>query len=303
MAESINELASSIVELLKESPMSISGISAKLKINWRTAASYLKLLKDLGLAREQAIKNKRIFFYLDKDNYFNLPIKPKDKATITTIYALIRKFCIEKFNKEPTKTQAHKILWKINKTLNLNLPIGWYKYGPLSIQAYKGDEKEEIKLSYEKDIKKITEEYCGLNSIELQNKIYKEENKRLYLIKKNLIENALNLRKDELNLLLIDLIKNVPEEAKDTATDYVRAMLLLGPKVMMQYFGLFWEYISMIILKDSIKGHYDPEIYMQDRIESAKKDIELLLDDIIKKYMDAKYSQDELYQRWVKGKR
>jgi len=303
MADGISELTSSIIKLLKEAPSSISDISAKLNINWRTAQSYLELLKSLGLTKEQTIKNKRVFFYLDKDNYFSLPIKPKDKTVISTIYALIKKFCNEKFNKEPTKTQVYKIIWKINQKLNLNLPIGWYKYGPLSLQAYKGDEKEETKLSYEKDIKEITEKYCLLDNIQLQNMIYKEEDKKLYLIKQEILEKANTINKEELSMLLMELIKYAPEETTDVTTDYARVMLLLGPKTMMQYFDLFWEYVAMIMLKNSIKDHYDTELYMREKIETAKKDIEILLDDVVRTYMDAKYSQDKLYQKWIQKKK
>lgn len=303
MADGISELTSSIILILKEAPLSISDVADKLSIDWRTAASYLELLKTLGLAKEQTIKNKRVFYYLDKDSYFNLPVKPKDKTIILTIYALIKKFCKEKFDKEPTKTQVYKIIWKINQLKQLNLPIGWYKYGPLSLQAYKGDEKEETKLSYEKDIKDITEKYCALDNIELQNKIYEEENKKLYLIKKELLDKAKDINKEELNMLLMDLIKYVPEEAKETTIDFARATLLLGPKVTMEYFGNFWEYIALVIFKESIKNSYNTEIYLDEKIATAKKDIQHIVFDLVTRYADAKHSQDNLYQRWVKQKK
>lgn len=302
MAESINNLASSIVELLKESPASISDISAKLKINWRTAASYLKLLKSLGLAKEQKIKNKNVFFYLDKDNYFSLPIKPKDKVIITTIYALIRKFCKNKFNKEPTKTHVYKILWRLKKETSLNPPIGWYLHGPCAIQIYQGDEKELIKLDNKTIdlIKETTEEYCEYDNITLQKKIYGDENNRLYQLKEKILD-----AEEGQDILLLELIKIVPKEAVDLTSDFARSTLALKWEKTRPLFEKFWKYIAMIIFKDTLIDYYGDDIglYLNDKIESAKKDIELLLDDVVRTYMDAKYSQDELYQRWIQRKK
>jgi len=287
MGERINDkILNSIIEVLKENPSSISEVSEKTKITWKTAEKYLKILEKLDLVKEKSIKkNSKTFFYKDNDNYFELPIKKEDNNKISSIYHHIKISCLKLFKKEPTKTQIYKIIWNVNKKLNLGLPIGWYRYGPCCVQIYESDEeKGELSKSTINIIEKVTEEYCPLEKYDLQKKIYKEENRYLYLTKEGLRELNQNDR-EELNNLLMDLIKYAPKEAIETVTDFARVALVLEWKKTKDLFieGL-WKYLTMIIFRDSLRFYYGIYIegYFEDKIKSVKKEVQLEILDMVK---------------------
>ncbi len=286
MSDKTQKIITSIKDVLSDKPLSISEISEKADINWRTAKHYLKILEKLGLVEEKSIKNTRTFFYKNKDNYFNLPIKEKHSKLISSIYANIKKTCLKLFDKEPTKTQAYKIIWRVDKELNLGLPIGWYRYGPCCVQIYKGNE-EDTKLDKNiiSIIEKTTKEYCFLDNMSLQKKIYTQEENKLYLTKQGLIELENNFEnKEELNMLLMDLIKYAPDETTETVTDFARATLLLGwEKTRICFIDYVWKYITMVVFKKSLKFYYgDSEVYWDDKIESAKKESQIIITDLVK---------------------
>lgn len=285
MGEKTTEIINSIKKSLREGPKSISDISKEAKINWRTAEQNLKLLKSLNLVIEKDIKNTRTFFYQEKNNYFDLPVKAKDSKYISTLYAHIKKFCHKFHNKEPTKTQVYKILWKINQTLKKNLPIGWYRYGPMCVQEYMNNEKEEIKLDPKTIslVKSITKEYCACENKELQRKIYEEEDEKLYLTK----EDLLSIKKDdkkEINPILMDFIKFSPPESIEAVTDFVRATLLAGWSETQEIFDNLWKYLTMTRFRDSLKPYYGEgvDIYLKQKIEATKKETQILTTDLVR---------------------
>ncbi len=304
MGEKREEVFKAIKRVLLDGPKSISEISKEANINWRTAEENLTFLKNLGIVKEIEIKNTRTFYYKENDTYFGLPVKENQRKLISTIYYYIKKFSKELLNQEPTKTQAYKIISKINDKLKLNLPIGWYLYGPCCVQIYKGDESEEIKLSKENItiIKETTEKYCRLDNFQLQNEIYKENNEHLYLIKQELTTKNFKT-KEEISPILMDLIKYSPQEAVDVVTDFARATLLLGLEKTRTCLDFLWNYLARIRFRDSLKDNYQGSINWYLDIEDAKKDAQLHILDLVRSHVESKHSQDKLYQRWVKKKK
>jgi Fe2+ or Zn2+ uptake regulation protein len=305
MGEKREEIFTAIKKALLDGPKSINEISKKAKINWITAEENLKFLKELGIVGELEIKNTRTFYYKDPENYFKLPIKEKDSETISTYYYHIKKSCQDILKKDLTKTQAYKILWVLNKKLSLNLPIGWYKYGPCCVQIFKGSEKEKKLEKKELNlIKETTLEYAKLEREELENKIYLDENKKVYLTKKELL-NFCGENKDELNILLMNFVMQVPKETQETVTDFVRATMMLGFQKTKDHFSLLWDYIAQVLFKESLKFYFGDSTsnYFDEKIAESKKEIEQIVSDLVLKKIDAKFAQDKLYQRWVKGKK
>ncbi|MGV8171658.1 MAG: hypothetical protein ACP5OA_03110 [Candidatus Woesearchaeota archaeon] len=294
MAEVRDKNVDTLIGFLKEKPRSINEIAKGLEINWRTAESYITLLKSLDLIFET--NNK--YFYKDKNNYFWLPVKSEHEKHIKTIYAHIKKFA----NKEPTKTQVYKIIWKINKLLDLKLPIGWYKYGPCCEIVYQGN--EEILINLQKQelnlIKETTEKYVALDNFDLQRKIYSEEDNKLYLLKEQLLN--CDTAKEKLDELLMQLIKLVPKEAIDVTTDFTRLVLLKGwDKDIKECWLFLWKYITIINHKESLSFYYDDiSAYMGSKIEEAKKDAQTMILSLTQSYMESKHSQDSRYQSWKK---
>src|SRR3989344_2728797 len=207
MGEKIANVIASITNVLKDGPKSIREISKLATINWRTAESYLEVLKKIDIVGEMTQKTPRLFYYKDQNNYFKLPIRKSESDFITTIYSKIIKICIKSYNKEPTKTQVYKILWNIDQKLKLGLPIGWYMYGPCCVQVYSGEEEAEkiqITKKIEIELTKTILEYCALDNIELQKKVYQDCSNNLYCTKEKLMVISPD-NKEELNLILMDL--------------------------------------------------------------------------------------------------
>jgi len=293
------ETTQAIIDVLKEGPKSISEIAEANDINWRTAENQLTQLEKLGVVMKKE-GHSNMFYYKDDNNYYKLYIKQKDKELISAIYSLIKEHCIKKYDKEPTKTHVYKILWKINKKLGLNLPIGWYMYGPCCVQIYTGDEpRSKLDNKTESLVKETTEEYCKFDNIELQRMIYEEEKDPLYILKEELNESK---TKEQRDFILMELVKVVPNEAVETTTDFVRATLMLGWEQTRAIFNNLWKYIALIRFKESLEGYYKDSInlYLNKKIESLREEVQIRVTDIVKTYVDAKYSQDEIYQSWKK---
>ena len=117
MGEKIANMIASITNVLTDNPQSIRKIAKLASINWRTAESYLEILKEINIVGEIEQKTHKLFYYKDPNNYFRLPIKKSHSNLISTIYSKIKTLCSKFYNKEPTKTQVYKILW--------NLPDIW----------------------------------------------------------------------------------------------------------------------------------------------------------------------------------
>lgn len=289
MADQTAKILESIKIALRDKPLSISEISEKANINWRTAENNLRILESLGLVFERNIKNTRTFFYKEKNNYFDLPVKNEDIKKINTIYYHIKKFCQKFYNQEPTKTQAYKIIWKINQKLNLNLPIGWYMYGPLCVQEFYNNEPKEINFSNSTInlIEKTTQEFCALDNFKLQKRVYGESDENLYLAKEKLISRTLTNRED-LNSVLMDLIKYAPRETVEVVTDFARATLLVGiEKTLSCFLEAVWKYVALVRWRDSLIAYYlDLSGYI--KIDEIKKEAQLRILDIVKSHVKSK---------------
>ena len=287
-----------IISFLQEGPNSINEIASKLKLNWKTTEENLTLLKELNRVSEEPIKNKRMFFLKDPNNYFKLPIKTEHKKIISTIYFHIKRYCKELYQKEPTKTQVYKIMWKLNIK---DLPIGWYRYGPICIQPYNGNEEDYQGLTIDKGlIKETVADYCSKDNIELQNQVYQEANNQLYLTKTKLLTEE--LEKEELNLTLMDLMKYASKE--DVVDYFARAVMMQGftNQLKEYFFEQLWPLITKINLKQDLKFYYQDNIkyYFDEDIQKTKEEAELKITEIISNHLDIKYSQDKRYQSWKK---
>lgn len=275
MGEKVASSLNHMLEALREGPLSISDLSKKAQINWRTADQYLKLLESLGLVTERSVKNTKTFLLKEKENYFGLPVRKKHHNKINAIYRAIKKHCLEVYSREPTKTQAYKTLWKVDKELNLGLPIGWYLYGPLCVQTYAGNEtlSETLSRKEHRLIKDTVEEFCKCDNFELQNKIYDDANNKLYQTKEKLVKGNYS-DKEDINPALMDLVKFAPPETLDVVTDFARTVLMLGWEKTGACFEWVWKYVSRVSYKESLRFYYGEatDVYFEDKIKDAKKE-------------------------------
>ena len=177
-----------IIKFLESGTKSIHEIAKKLGVNWSTAVQNLELLSSLNKVFEKSIKNKRVFFYKDSNNYFRLPVKEEDKKLIDSIYAEIKKEWNKLIHEDPTKTQAYKTIWKVNRKLSLGLPMGWYRYGACCVEIYQNDHLGSVSPKIQTVVKEVVKEYSNYDNFELQRPVYKEARHKLYLTKEQFTE-------------------------------------------------------------------------------------------------------------------
>jgi hypothetical protein len=294
-----SDIIHSLLSSLKNGEQTLSQLSKSSGINRVTASQYITAFEKGGVVEiKTAGREKLISLKNSEDTYFNLPIKEQEKKVMHTIYSLIRTYCNQTYGKNPAKTHVYKIIYDVMKEKKLNLPVGWYQHGPCAVLIYSGNEESEIKLDYETLIKEKVEQYCKLEPIDLQKDIYKKYDSKLYNIKEDI--------KSGKEIDPLELLKVVPKETLDLVTDFARATMLLGwEKTRSIFFSSLWKYISLVNFKESLRIYYGDEIeeYLKDKIKERKQEAEEQLDQVIFEYTDAKYSQDELYQRWVKQKK
>jgi len=297
------DIIPAIINALRKGEQTLSKLSRSSNINRVTLSQYVQALEKADIiisnkkGRERIIKLRS-----NPGSYFDLPIKEEDNKYIETVYAFIKETCLKLYQKQPTKTQVYKILWEIRK--EKNIPIGWYQYGPCPVKIYKGNEKQFVNLSKDLKLKisKTVKDYCSLSNAQLQKKIYNKEHNQLYLLKEELITST-EIKKDDLNKLMFELIKNVPKEAVDITTDFARTALLLGWENTKIFFrDSVWKYIALVMFKESLKDYYGNEIedYLKDRISDIRSECEISIYYMVRSYTDSKYSQDEHYQSFLK---
>ena len=108
-----------------------------------------------------------------------------------------------------------------------------------------------------------------------------------------------------LNLVLMDLVKAVPHEAVETTTDFVRATLLLGWEKTRSLFDRIWKYIALLRLKISLISYYgeDISIYLDEEILNKQKEVQIIITDLVASHVKAKHSQEKRYQDWKRSRR
>ncbi|MBL7055343.1 helix-turn-helix transcriptional regulator [Candidatus Woesearchaeota archaeon] len=298
-----SEIIPVVLNALRIGEQTLNQLSKSSKINRVTLSQYISAFEKAGVLKTKKLGRERhIQLRNNPDSYFDLPIKEEDNKKLSTIYSYIKETCLKLYNKEPTKTQVYKILWELNK--ERNFPIGWYQHGPCAVRIYRGTEHKHQELDKDEKelIKRKVEEYCKLTSEELQKKVYSKENNELYLLKEKLITKP-EIEKDELNGLLMDLIKLTPKETISTVSDFVRTSLLLGwEKSKFLFTEHVWKYISLVVFKESLRDYYGDSIdlHLQEKINEIKIESNRIIENLVIDYTNSKHSQDKLYRRWVK---
>ena len=290
----ISEIEGRIKKVLKNGPKTTRQVSDQLKINWVTADKYLNYLESFDVVKSE--KQKRKVYYLkEKNNFFQIPLREEQERIIKKIYQVITE------TEKVTKTQAQKILFEVNKKLKLNLPVGWYKYGPITIMPYSEEHASEHEFSSKeiKFIKETTKEYAKKDNFDLEEYIYRKEENDLYLIKKQIQK-----EKENVNILLMDLINQVPETVREITTLYARSVMTIGwNHKTRELFNDLWKLIAKHRFQQDLTPffEYDISTYFDD--EAFESELRADIKNLIINYADSKHSQDTLYQTLVKRKK
>ncbi len=290
----ISEIEGRIKKVLKNGPKTTRQVSDQLKINWVTADKYLNYLESFDVVKSE--KQKRKVYYLkEKNNFFQIPLREEQERIIKKIYQVITE------TEKVTKTQAQKILFEVNLKLKLNLPVGWYKYGPITIMPYSEEHASEHEFSSKeiKFIKETTKEYAKKDNFDLEEYIYRKEENDLYLIKKQIQK-----EKENVNILLMDLINQVPETVREITTLYARSVMTIGwNHKTRELFNDLWKLIAKHRFQQDLTPffEYDISTYFDD--EAFESELRADIKNLIINYADSKHSQDTLYQTLVKRKK
>jgi DNA-binding transcriptional ArsR family regulator len=287
-----NELIEGIYMSLQSGPKSINDVAAGADTNWESARNSLELLKSLGLVIESEEGNKRLFRLKEPsriyegDVLFGLPLTKERNNLLSYLFMRIREEWKKKTGFFPNKSQVQKVLVKAVEDCKLDVPIGWYKFGMISVRNY--DPLRAYEYVVPQDSKKINDCVSGAvdyykdcrNSAELKNRQYSAKNNRLYLLKEKLSqiafirfteENRMMLRElltefafafpltddnrdlvKELNMFLatvISVVKSNDEEGLDAC----RADLSAG-------FDALWDTAATYMFYDSLRNYYPKDV-------------------------------------------
>ncbi len=287
-----NELIGEVFKSLKSGSKSINDVASEADTNWESARNSLELLKSLGLLVESEEGNKRLFRLKEPsrvyegDTLFGLPLTKERNNRISYLFMRIRKKWEESTGFFPNKSQMQKVLVKAVEDCSLDVPVGWYKFGMISVRNY--DPSIEYAFDMPADSVRIDEcvfsavdfyKDCR-NSTELKNRQYSSKKNQLYLLKEKLSEIAIirftdanrsmlrqlltefafafPLRDDNrdvvnvLNTFLASVIY-VVKNNDEAGLDACRSDLSAG-------FDVLWDLTATYMFYDSLKAFYAKDV-------------------------------------------
>lgn len=193
------DVINKILFSLKENPKTLSQIANSSSIHWDSAKNYLSQLEEMNIIYKEIINSKEYYILhpnpksqKNYNTYFNIPISKEIKEKLESFYALIQHEFKQITQKEPSTTQMYKILAKLDKEQQLNLPLCWYSYGLISPLIYNKEQQYEQKVFIETPIKdeiiSIIREYSQFTfTRKLLIEQYKEFNNQLYIKKEEFL--------------------------------------------------------------------------------------------------------------------
>ncbi len=146
------QIYNQIVSELKYQKLNIQQISTKTGIRWETVKNAVESLREGGFIDKQdkyySIKKD---FYYDPQTLLGIPLPEKQKKEIVGIANRIKK--LRNYN----NTFLQKSVVEVIKKNNLDLPHGWYLYGPCSGLKLTDDilKNYESTTKYDESIKEI----------------------------------------------------------------------------------------------------------------------------------------------------
>ena len=189
-----------ILDFLKENKQAtIYKISKTLNIGWETTKNNLDILRNLGLISTE--EDKYILRRTSNNTYFNLPLTREQEDLAKLLFSKIKEILARR-EEETLNLKIQKISYEVIKDLNLNIPIGLYKQGAISIYGNYDDLDFENKFEnkFIREIEKNIEKELDTTfkgTIYGNGFVYKQYEKhadeeeifRLYLQKFNLTRN------------------------------------------------------------------------------------------------------------------
>ncbi len=223
---STQALIKKLINCLLDGSKSITEIADKTGLDRTALVKYLDLLKDGGLLIEEQIGSSRVFTLVPQyrtDTYFGLPINSKTEEQINSLYKYIEVEWKKNAGRPLLKTTAQKIIYKVIKKCNLNIPVGWYIYGGVCIKPYEPYTEYKYTDLTEKIIScvsKIVKEYShNVHEYESKQQQYHEEVRMVYILKEEIFSLVYSKKFSKNSMYIfqkkyVELIQLVPKGDK-----------------------------------------------------------------------------------------
>lgn len=225
------------------------------------------------------------------DIFFNLNL-PKDIiATIYALFNIVEKNWINLTGKKPSKVQMQKTIVEIAEKFNLNIPMGWYKFGkitPISYEPNKNYNNYNLTENIDqKEIINIIIENTNLNPSKITQKQYKSGDTdfhKLYRLKTEILSDIQENRTSE--------VLNKFEQLKIHFIDYADTEIInqyysfliyyqrlsenkKDPETKNNYnnlFNCFWDIIALYNFRKTLG-----EFYSRNHLEETDINLKLLI--------------------------
>jgi len=242
------ELIEDIRHYLAVESLSINDLAEKLESNWSTVRDILQFMENLDLVESEK-GTERFKLYKMKtrpkkreDTFFGVPLSRKDEKTLHHLFSRIKQIFLENMDRPPKDTEMQKIAVDVALECNLNVPMGWYLFGLITVMRY--DETRDYPQTsidcepgkLDSEILKFIEYYRVKYTRELVKKQYEKFGNKLYLAKEELrklgherldlnnIENKKAVQKLLSTFLFYLPTKEDSKEIVEIATNYVNIM-------------------------------------------------------------------------------
>ncbi len=290
------EFLNSIVASVSYEPKSILEISKTAGTTWESTKKALVFLVSLGIVDIMEEGNRKLFLKrefsgtVDNKTFFNIPLTERDENNIKFIFENAKKIWKEKSGAEIGRTQMQKIIVAVNNTCGLNIPVGRYLYGMMTVMPY--DPAADYTYINPpgssrilSSIEETTERYSNLSVPQLKIQHYRETGNTLYLAKettlKLLYENEFN-KTGFSNFCdsLFDILLNIPKEmshALEVFTEFTGATNRLSrlreddietvKNDVGSAFNEVWKFVALNIFCKDLSKFYSKQQLMQLNME------------------------------------
>lgn len=238
---------------------------------------------------------------LDHDTFFGVYVLEEHKKIINYLFKKIIEYWKKSKNQLPTNTQIYKVLVEINNTLNLNLPIVWYKYGQIPVVSFNEENISNLELDYSNVISNniinnIVIDNIKYNSFNIKIKQYHSDGTKmhtLYCFKEKIIDcyykNEFKFIKDNFNVIFT----NIPYFKDDNNTinqfyEFVSNYNKLDRKVQLnnenkdlfyKLFESFWNILAIQNFIVTLKEYYKINDISINKFENCLYQLKVLEED------------------------
>lgn len=299
-----SEMLKLIINSVSEGEKSILEIAKDMDSNWETVKTYLETLKDANVLEEREDGKKRVFFIKNRKSnktYFGLPLDSEKEKLINGLFFKINEIWKKTTSKPITQIQAQKILFKLNKSFNLGIPMGKYIYGEIAVKSFSDFEGfgnveigKDIILELANIVKEVSKDDYAYKT---KNKHYEEINDPTYFVKEYILsrlyspylnKNAIHDIQLKLSTIFLNewhkITDNKTKEIlqdynlllQDISTNYSEELLIKNKRNFILSFENVWKLLAMFIFKNDLRKFYSEGVletcFMYD-IENQKKEV------------------------------